>query len=95
MRELKKIHTVPFSPYEQAEKVTTVNCAIIMSMPFRVAALESVNQMNAKNLALVFGPNMMWRDSPTDDYARFSVVGCACTEFLIANNAAVFDSSTN
>ncbi|VDM18326.1 unnamed protein product, partial [Hydatigera taeniaeformis] len=60
----------------------------------KVAALESVNQMSAKNLALVFGPNMMWQDTPTDDYARFPVVGCACTEFMITNNAAVFAPST-
>lgn len=61
---------------------------------FRVAALESVNQMSAKNLALVFGPNILWQDTPTDDYAYFPVVGCACTEFMITNYAAVFAPST-
>ncbi|CDS42070.1 Rho GTPase activating protein 12 [Echinococcus multilocularis] len=54
----------------------------------KVAALESTNQMSAKNLALVFGPNIMWQDTPTDDYAHFPIVGCACTEFMITNNAA-------
>ncbi|KAL5968325.1 Rho GTPase-activating protein 12 [Taenia solium] len=59
-----------------------------------IHSLESVNQMTTKNLALVFGPNMMWQDTPTDDYAHFPVVGCACTEFMITNYAAVFAPST-
>ncbi|VDK39192.1 unnamed protein product [Taenia asiatica] len=59
-----------------------------------IHSLESVNQMTTKNLALVFGPNMMWQDTPTDDYARFPVIGCACTEFMITNYAAVFAPST-
>ncbi|KAM7537069.1 hypothetical protein Aperf_G00000074783 [Anoplocephala perfoliata] len=61
----------------------------------KVAALSSANHMNSKNLALVFGPNMMWRDTPTDDYALFSLVGCACTEFLITNYVAVFAPSSS
>ncbi|VUZ51908.1 unnamed protein product [Hymenolepis diminuta] len=61
----------------------------------KVAGMSSVNQMNSKNLALVFGPNVMWRDTPSDDYALFSLVGCACMEFLITNYAAIFQPSAN
>ncbi len=50
--------------------------------------------MHAKNLAIVFGPNIMWPDSPTTEYERFSVAGCSCTEFLITNYAAVFATAT-
>ncbi|KAM3179270.1 hypothetical protein ACTXT7_000943 [Hymenolepis weldensis] len=61
----------------------------------KVAGMSSVNQMNSKNLALVFGPNVMWRDTPSDDYALFSLVGCACMEFLITNYAAIFHPPAN
>ncbi|VDD75389.1 unnamed protein product [Mesocestoides corti] len=61
----------------------------------KVASLESVNQMNAKSLALLFSPNIMWPDSPTRDYERFSAAGCVCTEFMISNYAAVFAPVTS
>ncbi|VDN97003.1 unnamed protein product [Rodentolepis nana] len=61
----------------------------------KVAGMSSVNQMNSRNLALVFGPNVMWRDTPSDDYALFSIVGCYCMEFLISNYVAIFLPSTS
>nr|CDS31562.1 Rho GTPase activating protein 12 [Hymenolepis microstoma] len=61
----------------------------------KVAGMSSVNQMNSRNLALVFGPNVMWRDTPSDDYALFSIVGCACMEFLINNYVAIFPPSAS
>ena len=71
-----------------------VHIAHVMTHSLQVRALEDQNKMNSLNLAIVFGPNLIWS---TDEVA--SLVGLGeingFVHFMINHRVEIFTKTRN
>nr|CAX74612.1 Rho GTPase-activating protein 12 [Schistosoma japonicum] len=61
---------------------------------YRVAQLSNVNQMHSYNLAIVFGPSLIWPEVESGAYKALKSVQVPCVEYLITHAEEIFGTVT-
>ncbi|CAH8456327.1 unnamed protein product [Schistosoma turkestanicum] len=61
---------------------------------YRVMELSSVNQMHSYNLAIVFGPSLIWPEVESVEYKALKSVQVPCIEYLLTHVEEIFGPVT-
>ncbi|CAH8459571.1 unnamed protein product [Schistosoma rodhaini] len=69
-------------------------CRIFFHHLYRVMQLSSINQMHSYNLAIVFGPSLIWPEVESVAYRALKSVQVPCIEYLLTHVEEIFGPVT-